>query len=80
MGFLALLIFGFVSIFALVPLLAHKVERYHTFAARETNICFKLSFFQVPTPPPTPPDPRYGRKMCKKKLRDWDSEANPALD
>ena len=46
-GFLALLIFGYVSIFALVPLLAHKVERFHTFAAREMNICFKLSFFQV---------------------------------
>ena len=24
-----------------VPLLAHKVERFHTFAAREMNICFK---------------------------------------
>jgi len=46
-GFLALLIFGYVSIFALVPLLAHKVERFHTFAAREMTICFKLSFFQV---------------------------------
>ena len=44
---LALLILGYVSIFALVPLLAHKVERFHTFAAREMNICFKLSFFQV---------------------------------
>ena len=43
----ALLILGYVSIFALVPLLAHKVERFHTFAAREMNICFKLSFFQV---------------------------------
>ena len=30
-----------------MPLLAHKVERFHTFAAREMNICFKLSFFQV---------------------------------
>ena len=30
-----------------VPLLGHKVERYHTFAAREMNICYKLSFFQA---------------------------------
>lgn len=32
---------------ALVPLLAYKLERHHTFAARETNIVLKLIFFQV---------------------------------
>ena len=42
-----LLILGYVSIFALVPVFAHQLERYHTFAAREMQICYKLCFFQV---------------------------------
>ena len=44
---LLFLIGGYVLIFALVPILAHSLERYHTFAARERNILFKLAFFQV---------------------------------
>ncbi|KAL1522119.1 hypothetical protein AB1Y20_021761 [Prymnesium parvum] len=44
---IAFLIFGYLGIMAMVPVLAYKVERHQTFAARETYIVLKLIFFQV---------------------------------
>jgi len=42
-----LIVVGLLSIMGMVPFLAYKMERHHTFAARETAIVLKLIFFQV---------------------------------
>ena len=46
-GCTLLLMVGFITIFALVPFLAIKLERHCTFADREMAILFKLTAFQI---------------------------------
>jgi hypothetical protein len=47
---LLVLVTGYVSTIITVPVLAMKLERWHTFANREVVIALRLAVFQVPIP------------------------------
>ena len=57
---LIVVVVGYVSIIAAVPLLAHKLERWHQFANREVIMVVRLALFQVRTRSPLSPPPRRG--------------------